>query len=288
MKFGISFATAGPFANPDLFEHLVLTAEEVGIESIWAIEHVALPVDFKSKYPYSKDGSFPGGETASLPDPIVSLSYAAAMTKKLRLATGIMILPQRNPIYVAKEWATLDVLSRGRAMMGVGIGWLKEEFEAVGVPFNERAGRAEESVQAIQSLWKEQPEAFEGKYYQWGPINSNPKPVQKPGVPIIMGGNVEAAARRAARVADGFYPASGSMKTLPALLEALHDECNKIDRDPSEIQVTAAGGRLDLSKVARYKDLGVSRMLIPPPAYDKEGLTRALNEFAESIITKVS
>ncbi|PCI44550.1 MAG: hypothetical protein COB51_10000, partial [Moraxellaceae bacterium] len=110
---------------------------------------------------------------------------------------------------------------------------------------------------------------------------------QKPGVPIIMGGNVEAAARRAARVADGFYPASGSMKTLPLLLEALQDECNKNDRDPSEIEITTSAGRLDLSKVARYKDLGVSRLLIPPPAYDKEGLKRGLNEFAESIAAKV-
>jgi probable F420-dependent oxidoreductase len=286
MKFGISFATAGPFANPDLFESLVLIAEEVGMESIWSVEHVVLPQGFKSKYPYNKDGSFPGGEKASIPDPIVALSYAAALTKNLRLATGIMILPQRNPLYVAKEWASLDVLSRGRAMMGIGIGWLKEEMETVGIPFNERAARTEESAQAIRSLWKDEPEAFNGKYYSWGPQNSNPKPVQKPGVPIIVGGNVEGAARRAARVGDGFYPASGSLKTLPGLLDAMRDECQKLGRDPDEIELTVAGGNLDPGRVRQYQDIGVSRMMINPPARDAEGLKRGLNEFAESVIAK--
>ncbi|MBV1931511.1 MAG: LLM class F420-dependent oxidoreductase [Porticoccaceae bacterium] len=286
MKFGIAFATAGPFANPDLFESLVLTAEEVGMESIWAVEHVVLPQGFQSKYPYSKDGAFPGGEKAPIPDPLVALSYAAGMTKNIRLATGIMILPQRNPLYVAKEWASLDVLSRGRAMMGIGIGWLKEEMETVGIPFKERAARTEESCQAIRSLWRDEPEAFDGKFYNWGPQNSNPKPVQKPGVPIIVGGNVEGAARRAARVGDGFYPASGSFKTLPTLLDAMRDECAKTGRNPEEIEITVAGGNLDPGRVRQYEDIGVSRMMINPPARDTEGLKRGLGEFAEAVIAK--
>jgi probable F420-dependent oxidoreductase len=288
MKFGISFATAGPFADPDLFETLVLTAEEVGIESIWAVEHVVVPEGFQSKYPYSKDGRFPGGNTAPIPDPVVALSYAAGMTKNLRLATGIMILPQRNPLYVAKEWASLDVLSRGRAMMGIGIGWLKEEMETVGIPFKERAARTEESVQAIRSLWKEEPEAFKGRFFNWGPQNSNPKPVQKPGVPIIVGGNVEGAARRAARIGDGFYPASGSLNILPGLMDALRDECAKLNRNPDEIELTVAAGRLDPDKVKRYRDFGVARMMISPPARDKEGLKRGLYEFADLVIAKAS
>ncbi len=287
MKFGLAFATAGPLADPELFETLVTTAEDIGMESIWAVEHVVLPAGFQSKYPYNKDGRFPGGETSAIPDPIVALSYAAGMTKHIRLATGIMILPQRNPLYVAKEWASLDVLSRGRAMMGVGIGWLKEEMEVVGVPFKERAARTEESVQAIRSLWREEPEAFHGEYFSWEPLHSNPKPVQKPGVPIIVGGNVEGAARRAARVGDGFYPASGSLKTLPTLLDAMRDECAKIGRDPSEIELTTAAGPLDPGRVRQYEDMGASRMMINPPAYDAEGIKRGLNEFAESVLAKV-
>lgn len=287
MKFGISFATAGPLANPDLFETLVLTAEAVGIESIWAVEHVVLPVGFQSKYPYNKDGRFPGGERAPIPDPLVALSYAAGMTKRLRLATGIMILPQRNPLYVAKEWASLDVLSRGRATMGVGIGWLREEMEVVGVPFAERAARTEEAIRAIRSLWKGEPEAFDGTYYRWGALNSNPKPVQKSGVPIVIGGNVEGAARRAARVGDGFYPASGSLKTLPTLLAAMRDECAKIGRDQNEIELTVAAGNIDLGRVRQYADIGAARMMITPPAMDAEGIKRGLNEFADAVIAKI-
>lgn len=287
MKIGLAFATAGPLANPDLFETLVLTAEAVGIESIWAVEHVVLPAGFQSKYPYNKDGRFPGGERAPIPDPLVALSYAAGMTKRLRLATGIMILPQRNPLYVAKEWASLDVLSRGRAMMGIGIGWLREEMEVVGVPFAERGPRTEESVRAIRSLWRDEPEAFDGKYFNWGPLNSNPKPVQKPGVPIIVGGNVEGAARRAARVGDGFYPASGSMKTLPDLMAALRDECAKIGRDPATIELTVAAGPLDPGRVRQYQDFGASRLMINPPAMDAEGIKRGLNEFADAVLAKL-
>ena len=287
MKFGIAFATAGPLADPELFETLVRTADEVGIESIWAVEHVVLPAGFKTKYPYSKDGAFPGGERAPIPDPIVALSYAAGMTKNLRLATGIMILPQRNPLYVAKEWASLDVLSRGRAIMGVGIGWLREEMETVGVPFAERAARTEESICAIRSLWKGEPEAFHGRYFDWEPLHSNPKPVQQPGVPIVVGGNVEGAARRAARVGDGFYPASGSMKTLPGLLDAMRDECAKIGRDPAEIELTVAAGLPDPGRVRQYQEIGASRMMLNPPAFDADGIRRGLNEFADNVIAQL-
>ena len=195
MKFGLMFVNSGPFSNPDTFDTLVRTADEVGFESLWTVEHVVVPVGYQSEYPYSPTGKMPGDETAPIPDPILPLAYAAAVTKQIRLGTGIMILPQRHPAYVAKEFATLDVLSRGRALAGIGIGWLREEFEALDVPFGERVGRTEEAVQAIRSLWADGAQPFEGKYYRWPAVESNPKPVQKPGVPIIVGGHVEGAAR---------------------------------------------------------------------------------------------
>ena len=142
MKFGLMFANAGPFALPDNLEHLARTAEEVGIESIWTVEHVVVPVGYKSRYPYSESGRMPGPENSPIPDPLLSLAYAAAVTKKIRLGTGILILPQRHPVYVAKQAATLDLLSGGRAMLGVGIGWLAEEFETLGVPFKEHSPRS--------------------------------------------------------------------------------------------------------------------------------------------------
>jgi probable F420-dependent oxidoreductase len=284
MKFGLFFANAGPFAEPETFEALVRTAEEVGFESIWTVEHVAVPVGYRSQYPYSRDGRMPGPENSPIADPLLPLAYAAALTDKLRLATGIVILPQRHPVYVAKEVATLDVLSRGRAILGVGIGWLEEEFEVIGVPFRERVARSEESIRAIRSLWNEAPESFAGDFFRWNPVESNPKPVQKPGVPIVIGGHVEGAARRAARIGDGFFPARGGFEKLPGLLQAMRDECGKIGRDPSEIEVTTGDNKLDLDVVRRYEEIGVSRLIMPPPAFDPEGLRRSLTEFAERMI----
>ncbi len=286
MKFGLFFANAGPFAAPDTFAALVRTAEEVGFESIWTVEHVVVPVGYRSQYPYSRDGRMPGPESSPIAAPLMALAYAAALTDKLRLATGIVILPQRHPAYVAKEVATLDVLSRGRAILGVGIGWLEEEFEVIGVPFRERVARSEESVRAIRSLWSEAPESFAGDFFRWNPVESYPKPVQKPGVPIVIGGHVEGAARRAARIGDGFFPARGGLEKLPGLLQAMRDECGKIGRDPAEIEVTTGNNKLDLDVVRRYEEMGVSRLIMPPPAFDPEGLRRSLTEFADRVIAK--
>ncbi|HYY73871.1 MAG TPA: LLM class F420-dependent oxidoreductase [Solirubrobacterales bacterium] len=287
MKFGIAYANAGPFGFPEPLAHLARTAEEVGIESIWTVEHVVIPVGYQSKYPYDPSGKIPGPENVPIPDPILPLAFAAAVTKTLRLATGILILPQRHPIYVAKEVATLDVLSGGRVILGIGIGWLSEEFDAVGVPFAERAARTRESVQAIRSLWKDTPEAFEGKFFRWGPLESNPKPVQKPGVPIVVGGHGERAARRAARYGDGFFPAVGEPEKLRALFGTLREECRRIGRKPEEIELTAGRGRPDLDGVRRLQDLGVSRITMGPPGFDDEAVTRGLHDFAERVIAKL-
>jgi probable F420-dependent oxidoreductase len=288
MKFGLGFANAGPFSDPALFEVLVTSAEEAGFESIWTVEHVVVPVGYESRYPYSPTGRMPGGENAPISDPIQALSYAAALTKSIRLATGIVILPQRHPVYVAKEFATLDLLSRGRAIAGVGIGWLREEFEVVGVDFEERAARTEESIRAIRSLWGAQPEPFDGEFFRWRAVESNPKPVQPGGVPFVVGGHVEGAARRAARVGDGFFPVRGSFEELPRLFAALRDECGKTGRDPAEIELsTGAAGDVDADLVRRYEDLGVSRLVVAPRAFDPDGLRRTLGEFGEKLIARL-
>src|SRR5262249_3574140 len=173
MKFGLMYSNAGPFAFPEMLTHLATTAERVGVESIWAIEHVVIPVGYKSTYPYDPSGRIPAPEQVPMPDPLVALAYAAAVTKTLRLATGILILPQPSPLYVAKGVASLDVLSGGRLILGIGVGWLEGEFQALGIPFAERAGRTAETVRAMRSLWKSEPEPFEGKYFRWGKLESH-------------------------------------------------------------------------------------------------------------------
>jgi probable F420-dependent oxidoreductase len=285
MKFGIMYANAGPFTFPEMLTHLAQTAERVGVESMWTVEHVVIPVGYASTYPYDPSGKIPVPDQVPIPDPLIALAYAAAVTKTLRLATGILILPQRHPLYVAKEVATLDVLSHGRVILGVGVGWLAEEFDALGIPFAERAGRTAEMVRAIRSLWKDEAEPFAGTFYRWGKVESHPKPVQKPGVPIVVGGHTELAARRAARYGDGFFPGVADEEKLTWLLGIMRDECRKLGRDPSTIEVTSSRMRQDPEVVKRLADLGVGRFLVPPPAYDTEGITKGLERLGDLIAT---
>ena len=282
MKFGIGGANVGPFVDPERLAHMAQAAEAVGIESLWTVEHVVVPVGYTAEYPYHKSGKIPGPEHVPIPDPILPLAFVAGLTKKLKLATGVLILPQRHPTYVAKDFATLDQLSQGRAILGVGIGWLHEEFATVDVPFKERAGRTEESIRAIRSLWKAEPEAFKGEYYRWEAVQSNPKPVQPGGVPIVVGGHVEGAARRAARLGDGFFPAKGD---LPVLLKALRDECDRIGRDPSEIEITSFGAP-DLDGLKKLQELGVSRAFVNVSG-SRDDVERKLEEIGNDLIAKL-
>jgi probable F420-dependent oxidoreductase len=283
MKFGLMYANAGPFAYPELSTHLATTAERVGVESMWTIEHVVIPVGYQSTYPYDPSGKIPAPEQLPMPDPLIALAYVAAVTKTLRLATGILILPQRHPLYVAKEVASLDVLSHGRVILGIGVGWLEEEFDALGIPFAERAARTAEAVRAIRSLWKDEAEPFTGKFFRWGKLECHPKPVQKPGVPIVVGGHTELAARRAARYGDGFFPGVTDEDKLVRLLGIMREECRKIGRDPAAIEITSGRAVPDVDGVKRLADLGVSRFMVPPPAFDPDGVTQGLERLGELI-----
>lgn len=287
MKFGILFANVGPFTAPDVLAELAVESEKAGIESLWTVEHVAVPVGYKSRYPYSPTGRMPGEEGWPIPDPILPLAYVAAVTKKIRLGTGVVILPQRHPLYIAKEMATLDLLSAGRAMLGVGVGWLEEEFRALGIPFADRAARTSEAVRAIRSLWGEGPSAFEGKFFRWEALHSTPKPVQKPGVPIVVGGHTDIAAKRAARYGDGFFPAISDLRRLEELLAIVRSECQRIGRNPAEVEISAALGLTDLDTAKRVRDLGVARIGVAPMGFDRDAFKSGLAKFADQVLSKL-
>ncbi|HEX9969504.1 MAG TPA: LLM class F420-dependent oxidoreductase [Acidimicrobiales bacterium] len=283
MKFGIMFANAGPAAQPEHAVALAQLAEEAGFESLWTVEHVVVPVGYESQYPYSRDGRMPGGEEVPIPDPLVWLTYVGAHTTRIKLATGILILPQRNPVVVAKEVATFDVLTSGRAILGVGVGWLKEEFDVIGVPFEERAARTDDAIAALRALWAPGAASYEGRYTSFGPVHSLPKPAQAGGVPIVVGGHSEAAARRAGRLGDGFFPARGDLDSLPGLFDAMRKAAVDAGRDPDAIEITA-GGAMDVEGAKRYADLGVDRLVVPPLGFDVETLRTQLADFGERVI----
>lgn len=286
MKLGLMFINSGPFSRPELLAHLAKTAEERGFESLWTVEHVVIPHNYQTPYPYSRDGKIPGGEDVAIPDPLLPLAYAAAVTSRIRLATGILILPQRHPLYVAKEVATLDLLSHGRVMLGIGSGWLKEEFEALGLDFHMRGARTDEAIAAMRALWRDGTSTFHGKHFDFYDVKSFPKPAQTGGVPIHIGGHSPAAARRAGRFGDGFFPAIGEVDKLKDLFAIMRDEAQKAGRDPASIELSS-GGRANVDTINRLRDIGVSRVVIPPPAFDAEGLTRGLDKLANEVLAKL-
>jgi probable F420-dependent oxidoreductase len=285
MKFGIIFANAGPLGQPDVAAGLAQLAEEHGFESLWTVEHTVVPAGYDSEYPYSADGKMPGGDAVSITDPLIWMSWVAAITTRLRVATGILILPQRNPITLAKQVATLDVLSGGRVDLGVGVGWLREEFDALGVPFEERGARTDEYIAALRALWSDDPATFKGEFVSFERCHSNPKPVQTGGIPIVVGGHTNAAARRAGRLGNGFFPGRASEEELRPLFEAMRASAIDAGRDPDAIELTA-GGVFDLDGVKRFADIGVGRVVIPPLGFDLETLKRTIGDFADSVIAK--
>jgi probable F420-dependent oxidoreductase len=287
MKFGIIFANAGPFGEPDVTAGLAQLAEEHGFESLWTVEHTVVPAGYASEYPYDESGKMPGGDEVSITDPLIWMTWVAAVTTRLRVATGILILPQRNPVTLAKELATLDVLSGGRVDLGIGVGWLREEFEALGVPFESRGARTDEYVAAMRALWNDDPATFKGEFVAFERCHSNPKPVQPGGIPIVIGGHSQAAARRAGRLGNGFFPGRYRDEELRPLLETMRASATEAGRDPAAIEITA-GGALDLGGVQRFADLGVGRVVIPPLGFDLETLKSTIDNFAESVIQKVA
>jgi probable F420-dependent oxidoreductase len=286
IKLGLMFANSGPFAEPELLAHLAKTAEECGIESLWTVEHVVIPHNYQTPYPYKRDGKIPGGEDAAIPDPMLPLAYAAAVTSRIRLATGVLILPQRHPLYVAKEAATLDLLSHGRVILGIGSGWLEEEFDALGLDFHQRGARTDEAIAAMRVLWRENTSTFHGKHFDFHDVRSFPKPAQTSGVPIHIGGHSPAAARRAGRFGDGFFPAITDVEKLKELFAIMRETAQKAGRDPASIELSS-GGRANLDTISRLHDIGVSRVVITPPAFDPDGLTRGLDKIANEVLAKL-
>jgi probable F420-dependent oxidoreductase len=283
LAIGISFANLAPFDTAEGARAIARAAEAAGVESLWTVEHVVIPQAYASQYPYSRSGRMGGDERSSIPDPLVWLAYVGALTSRLRLATGILILPQRNPVILAKEVATLDVLTGGRLILGVGIGWLREEFEALGIPFADRARRTEEAMAALRALWSDE-ETHEGERFRFHQARSYPKPVRPAGIPLVVGGHTMAAARRAGRLADGFFPAG---KDTEVLIEECRRTARGLGRDPESIEITVSGNP-DLEQAERLRALGVRRIVVRSPTRDLADVDRAFAALGDDFISRLA
>ena len=262
MKFGLRYCNTGRYVDGRLAVELVQAAEEAGFESAWTVEHTVVPEGYESAYPYSADGKMAGGaHDFPLPDPLVWMAYVGGQTSRIKLGTGILILPQHSPVITAKQVATLDRMTGGRVLLGIGVGWLREEFEVIGAPFDDRAARTDEYVAAMRALWGQQRPSFAGEFVQFDGAYCRPQPVDGH-VPIIVGGHSKAAARRAGRLGDGFFPARGASAELIALAR---ETAEASGRDPSQLEVTVSCPE-DLGDLKALSNLGVDRVLVPVTA----------------------
>ncbi|MGR8919291.1 MAG: LLM class F420-dependent oxidoreductase [Gammaproteobacteria bacterium] len=259
MKFGLRYCNTGPYVEPAAAVELVQAGEAAGFESAWTVEHTVVPAGYASAYPYADSGKMAGGvDDFPLPDPLIWMSYVASATRSIRLATGILILPQHNPVVIAKQVASLDYLSGGRVLFGIGVGWLEEEFAALGVPFERRGARTDEYVGALRALWTEDCPSFDGEFVRFERAYCRPQPAQA-SIPIIVGGHSKAAARRAGRLADGYFPAREAPAELIAEARAA---ATAAGRDPDALEFTASMPA-DPALLEEYAALGVSRVLVP-------------------------
>jgi probable F420-dependent oxidoreductase len=283
----MKFATFMMQTQPSSLAAVARKAEELGFESLWIPEHIILPVQYKSPYPYSSSGRMPAPPETPLHDPMLALAYVAGITSTIRLATGIFVLPIRNPFATAKAVASLDVLSGGRFIFGVGIGWLEEEFAAVGMTFKDRALRSREYLELMKELWTSSDPVYKGKTVSTEGCRFMPKPVQKPHPPIVFGGHTSPALRRAARLGDGWYGIAESIDGIRETIGQLRERERELKRESSlEITISPRIGQpLTPALVKQFADMDVSRIIFAAGPSAREQIA-GMERFRDDVMSK--
>ena len=294
MRYGFYLPTRGPLAEPSAIEVLARRGEALGFHSVVVADHIVIPVTSDSTYPYTLDGKHPSEGDAL--EQLSLIAFVAGVTRTMRLITSVMILPHRNPVVTAKTLATIDVLSRGRLTVGVGVGWLREEFEALGAPQFERRGAvSDEYIRIFKTLWTEAPAKFEGRFYRFKDVWCLPRPVQQPHPPVWIGGHSSAALRRAARLGDGWHPVGANPAAplrpaeLGAKLAELRDYCEQAGRDPASLTIsfkaplydtTLTGDSLDADGRERRPLSGTTEQIVDDiHAYGALGVAELIFDF---------
>lgn len=279
MRFGVTPGVGSPVTSGEFLIGYARAAEDLGFDGVWFPDHVVIPLGHQSHYPYAERMPY---EEDELPEPLILLAYVAAATSTLRLGTSILILPQRNPVVVAKQVATLDVLSGGRLDLGIGVGWLREEFEALGTPWERRGRRMDEYIEAMRALWSEDEATYHGETVSFDRLRMRPKPLQPGGVPIIIGGHSEAAARRAGRLGQGFMP-NAAGRRWRELLEEMRVTAREAGRDADALEVLA-GGVPDPTLVERLAEHGVTRLMFQSEGHDLASEQRSLEQISGAVM----
>jgi probable F420-dependent oxidoreductase len=306
MKYGISIIVRGEDATTSVLNSIAEKAEEVGLDALWASDHLIIPKQMVSRYPSAKDGQFPDSWKTSYFQPFSVLNYLAAKTERVRLGTSVLVLPMRNPIEVATQVAEMDQLSNGRVNFGVGVGWFAEEFEALGYSFRERGARTNEGLEICKALWSEGPATFQGRFYSFEDAHVGPKPVQRPHPPIYIGGSTDAALKRVAKYGDAWHPLKPTPEQileikprLDALLEAegrtgegfpiAPKVSLKFQDGPPEAGQAPTEGRPQdiIAALKRFRDAGATEFCFDAAAETEQVVLDTLNRFAQEIRPKL-
>ena len=286
MDIGLFVPLASPMADAAFLHGLGTMAEERGFHSLWVAEHVVLVDEYESQYPYSEDGQFPAGGEVGILEPMTALSFLAAVTNTIRLGSGVCLVPQRNPVYTAKEATAVDWLSGGRLDFGVGIGWLAEEFACVQAPFRRRGARCRSYMEVIRRLWCDAVSEYQDEFYTLPACRQYPKPVQTPHPPIHFGGESDAALRRVADLAQGWYGYGVDPDATGSCLHRLRTMLEERGRSADSVYVSICPYLLDstLEAAKQYRDQGVNQLIVFAPAYDVDGLRTVLDDLAEALV----
>ncbi len=281
MNIGIAM-----FVTPSSIDvaELAQACEAHGFESLWVPEHPAIPAGPKTPWPGSPDGVIPQMYYECV-DPFVALGRASAVTSTLKLGTGICLVPERNPILLAKEIATLDHFSNGRFLFGIGTGWLREETELFGIDFAQRIAYTRESIQAMKSLWTNETGEFHGKYIDFPPLYSSPKPVQKPHPPVLIGGHAKNVFRRVVSWGDGWMPNRITPDALRSGKQQITELAQAAGRNPDSIEISVFGQPADPELLKAYADAGASRAMVMAQSAPRDDALRQLDDYAAKLLT---
>lgn len=286
MDVGVFVPLGNGNATPEILRGVGRGVEERGFESVWLPEHVVLFDDYESQYPYSPDGQFPGAGDSGMLEPLTGLTYLAAVTDRIRLGTAICLVPQRNPVYTAKAVTDLDSMSGGRVEFGIGVGWLREEFEAVGMPFEKRGQRCDEHLAVMKSLWTDDISEFHGELYDLRACRMYPKPVQTPHPPIHVGGESDAAMRRVARLGQGWFSFNRLPGDLAEPLGRLDGILAEHDRSRDDVVITVCPyfNPVDAAAVEAYAEAGVDRLVVLCLAFDVDTMNAQLDDLVTNVL----
>ena len=280
LKFGLTSINSGATSYPEALVRLARAAETAGFDSLWAGEHHVLP-ESSERFP----------PTNRILNPVVALTFVAAHTRTIRLGTGILLLPQHQPLILAKELASLDVLSGGRLIVGIGVGWAEAEYEALGVPFHERGARADEYLAAMRAIWSEEKPAYHGRYVSFQEVQAYPHPVQQPTPPIVIGGRAPAVLRRTVEQANGWYGFALDLDETASVLAQLREAATRYHRPASlgELEISV-NPRVPLDKetAQRFAELGVHRLILyPPSGMDAPAIEQWVTTLGETLVGQI-